>query len=267
MKRQKSAALVLVAATVTGLGRPVHASMFGEENVILGKLLATELREALEIAEAVVTIKEALAVAKETAAFARDAVQVVQNIALIIDDPIGYLRANALQFVKSFPEVNSIMRDVATIKATIRNFGEFRGYDPYAFARVLEDLRRQQDAAYELVIHAVDHWGINDPHDQMLEQLRENQQRAAEIVAEIAHDSLIGRLTPQAAAVYAAQAAGIDAQASVEVAAWMQELARIMKVRTMGEVATNNQARVDLLNQLTTYDHEMPSWQLTLSEH
>ena len=34
----------------------------------------------------------------------------------------------------------------------------------------------------------------------------------------------------------------------------------------MGEVASDNQARLDMLRQLTTFDTEVPSWQLDPEE-
>ena len=244
MKPRRAAALVLVFVLALGTPVPARASIFGEENVILGNILAQEVKDSLQLAEAVVTIRQTLGVMRDAAAFARNAVQTVQNIALIVKDPVGWLKANAIQFAHAWPELQDLQTDVVAIKEMMRSMGDPMHYDPWAFAHMLQDLRETQKGAYELVVRAVDQWGISSVHDEMLAQLREDQQRAAKVISEIAEASLIGQMTPQAAASYSAKSAAITAKATVELAAIQQEILRIMKLRLIGEVEDINRARV-----------------------
>lgn len=253
-------------ALVVAILIPAHeaaASVFGEENVTLGAILAEQIRENAQFAQQLLTIKQVLTTARDGVNLARDAVQVVQNVRMIVDDPEGYLKANAMQFLRAFPEAEGLMRDTIAIRKEIGALkkGEYTRYDPYAFEQVFIDLHKLNNDMYSSIARVVDTWGISDSQDELMQSLRTSHRKSAELIATMTADQALNLLTPQRAAVYNAQAAAIDAQASVEAAAMYQEMLRIAKLRLMGDVESRNTGVVQLFDAMQMPE-SIDSWTL-----
>lgn len=224
--------------------RQAQASMFGEENVILGSILAEQVKETLQITQAVITIKEGLGVMRDTANFARDAVQVVQNVKLIMDDPVGYMKANAMVFMKSFPEVEGVVREASALKKRFLNLGSGR-YDPYAYFAVLQDIKETSSDAYSTTVHAVDQWRLSEQHDDMIERLREAKGFSSNLVQNV-YD--VTGISPQMAQVYNAQSSALIADATIDLAAMYQDMILDMKLRFQAERESQARGTVQFLD-------------------
>lgn len=265
MKLHKTFGVGCLVILATVLPVPARASMFGEENVILGGILAQAVKESAQFGAALATMKETLDLARKGARLTNDAVQIARNITLIAEDPEGYLRANSLQFVHAFEGTAGLAQDIAAIRESAR--GQSRRYNPYAFASALESAKQTSGAAFHLAIRFVDQWGINDVHDKILEDLVEQEQSATKILSDVAKRSLIGEMTPQAASIYASQSAAITATANTRSAIFLEQLIRIEKMRFMEDVnaaahmaaETKRSGADELLN--STH-----SWRLPISQ-
>jgi hypothetical protein len=236
-----------LALTVLGLllvPSPARASAFGEENVTLGAMLAEQIKQSAQMAEALTTAEKALTAARDTVRFASDAVQVVQNAQLIVRDPIGYLTANARQFAKSFPESRALLADGIEIRNRVSDLRHMSGhYDPYALDRTLVDLRGVNDNAYALISRAVDQWGIYEANADTMQTLRDLHGQTNQLVARA-----LTAMNPQLAAVSTAQSSALAAEAAVQQAAMMNELLNIQKQHYMDALSASNDAKRQVLD-------------------
>lgn len=262
-RRNPRAAWALALCLVLLCPGHARASAFGEENITLLAILAEQVKQTFDMAETLSYLQSTLELARQTTSFARSSVEAVASVGMILEDPDAFMAAQAESFVHSFPAVNAIMTDVLAIKESIRHIDDpVDHYDPYAFAKVLVDLRSTKDAAYDVVAHTIDYWGIGDPHDEMIENLRAEQAAASQVLNDIEVLTGLNALTPQAAQALGAKAAAIDANASVESAAIQNEMLRVAKLRLFHQMSGENQARVNYLDQ-SEHDFDVPaSWSL-----
>ena len=245
---------------------PARASAFGEENVTLGAMLAEMVKQSAQMAEAVSTAEKALTAARDTARFASDAVQVVQNVELIVHDPVGYLTANARQFVKSFPEARALLSDGIEIRNRIADLRHMSGhYDPYALDRTLVDLRGVNNNAYALISRAVDQWGVFEANADTMASLKALHDQTNQLVGRA-----LTTMNPQMAAVTTAQSSALAAEAAVQQAAMINELLAIQKQHYMDQVSGANDAKRQALDTWRTpfdpyaLDVEIAPWRLDL---
>lgn len=241
-----------------------RASIFGEENAILGQMLAQDFRQSAQLAAAVQQISQGVQLARATVAFANDAVQVVENVEQIVKDPIGFLKSNAISFAKSFPGVAGLMQDSQTLERRIRYFGQGinNTYNPYAFLRVLDDVKAMQ-GGYHPLQKLVDKWNVSEPHYQAIEDLRAHRERTAGLISSVSNDVAFHKLNPQRAAVYNAQASVITADTNVEMAALQHDLAAERQMRLVTELEANAKIRAEKLTSDTQGRANIPStWDL-----
>ncbi len=263
MRRMPSrflAACLIVVAIPSG----ASASIFGEENAILGQMLAQEFRQSAQLAAAVQQISQGVQLARAAVSFANDAVQVVENIEQIIKDPVGFLKSNALSFAKSFPGVTGLIADTKMLERRVRYFGQgIEGtYNPYAFLRVLDDVKAMQ-GGYHPVQKLVDKWHISDPHYEAIEDLRAQRERTAGLLSDLSRDVALHRLNPQRAAVYDAQASVIAADAAVEIATIERNMLLKEQLEFMNNLEMTQKIRAEQMGSDTKGKANIPTnWEL-----
>lgn len=263
LRQRKQVARVSVVLCLLLLRPSVgRASIFGEENVILGSILAEKVRNTAQFGAMLENIRTSIRFARDGARLVRDAVVVANNVALIAKDPVGYMKANAQQFINSFPEGEGFTNELRAVRGTLRNAGRPKDYNPYAFAHLLESAQRTGASAYAVAVRAVETWGVTEEHDELLKELNEKRATASALAEDIKKKSKMGQMTPQAAAIYTATTSAIEAEAGVASAMMLGEILRIEKIRFMNDVQSANAQRAMETTKRKSIMSETESWAL-----
>ncbi|MEL6196027.1 MAG: hypothetical protein AAFQ77_03125 [Myxococcota bacterium] len=257
-KNARKLCLPLVVFSLMFTPTDADASIFGEENVVLGNILATNLQSLNSINNSIEVMSDSLDTAREAASYANDAVKVVENISMIISDPVGYTKANAKLFASSFPEIEALKYDTQRLKQNLQNIDFDGEYDPYMTRLVLEEVQ-EMDNPFHAMVELLDEWDVSDPHNQIMQHARENQDRAVSVQAQINTELQNGDLTPQEAAVYNAQAAAITAEATTQTTLILNDLVKLEKARFANEFETSLRSRDAWLKQVDALSDVPPA--------
>jgi hypothetical protein len=194
---------------------------------------------------------------KENVKAVRSAVQVVRNVETLIKHPEMFYRLVTMGWDRAFPEARQVLQDINEIKLTLRAADEPETYDPYAFGALLYHMRQSSDAAYEMLIRAVDHFNVHGNHDVLLGVMRQQQEEAGKIL----NQTLFG-VTPQQAALLESRASAITASAANMTAAQLSKLRANVEVRTIEALGSTTRARTMTQQQLDNLRLYPTEWAL-----
>jgi len=217
----------LVCILVLLLCRAAAASMFGEENVTLGSILAENVKQTYDISETLRYVHSLTEEASDIANFANSAVKAVNNVRFLLQNPTEFSKYVLRSWATAYPEVRDIYAhtiDIRMAMGELRNPEFYAHYDPYAYVRAFDSLQNIERGAYEIAIRSADKWGILRAHDPALKAIEEQHRMALDTFSEVAHAINTTGLSPQAAQVLAAKSSTITSLASVEAAETLQRM-------------------------------------------
>jgi hypothetical protein len=257
----RSAVLVLLLGT-----RSVHASMFGEENLQLGTLVTQGITQAKKVRETLEYVRQTTEFARDTAFFAQQAVQVERNMEALVANPARLFAHSTQAWRKSFPELQDILEhtyDIRQSMEAIQRPQDMPLYDPYAYVRAFDSMHTMQHSGFEALAHAVDRWGVNDPHDESIQALKSYHDIADKNLTRLAEVINTTGLSPVQASIYTAQATSASAAAQVQAAATLEHISRNMELMITGQAAQESEEDALLNVQAAgAVNMHLKSWRL-----
>jgi hypothetical protein len=209
------------------VGRVASASLFGEENVTLGSILAENVKQTADIAQTLRYVRSLTEEASDIAHFASDSVKVVSNIRLMFTNPVEFSRYVLRSWATAYPEVRDIYAHTVDIRMALSELNDpefYRTYDPHAYVRAFDALQNVERGAYEIALRSADKWHIVESHDPALDAIETMHKQAIDAFQEMA-DSLNGSgMSPQRAQVHTAKTSTISMLASVEAARALEKM-------------------------------------------
>jgi hypothetical protein len=248
--------------------RTSAASMFGEENIQLGALVAQGIAQAEKVQSTLDYVRQTTEFVRDTAAFAREAVQVERSVEMLLTDPALLFAHSEAAWRQAFPELEDILGHSREIKLSIEAARRsFRAplYDPYAYVRVLDSLHDKKHGSFEALAHAIDDWGLNDPHDAAIRILKDHYKIAEENLSRLATAVNISGISPTQAAIYTAQATSAAAAAQVQAAATLDHISRNLELMITDQVAQVSKDAAQFSVQAAgAVQTQLKSWRLDL---
>jgi hypothetical protein len=227
----------LVAAVVLAIGlltSPPAGAVVGEENVALYKIWWQNLQQTMRLRELLRATQEASEFAKETAGFAHAAMQVGRNIQAIVEDPERYFMYALSTWYDQFPELQVTLTNAYTARELFDEAthpGDLPEYDAYAYNRAFDALTMMTTSGFETLAHAVDTFGVNDPHDKAIKVLAEQRNMAMDNLEEVAAALNSTGLNLVDASVHTARATAITAAAEVQATATLERMSRTLELQ------------------------------------
>lgn len=244
---------VLVGVTLI-FGGPSRAlaSLFGEENITLAAILAEALEHTAQLRNTFEQVKKTTAFARDTALFTKESVQVARNIRAIIDQPSLFSSYIQTSWSQAFPDLAESIRNVEAVREAMGQVATGDGilvYDPHAFVRAIDALGNLRGGGFEVMAHAVDFWGVNDPHDEAIRAIHQLHTESADNL-DVLNKAIAGDgMTAREAAVHGARAQALTAEAQIRTASTMERLARTVELQAMRDMAADAKA--------ASQDHDM----------
>ncbi|MFH1810564.1 MAG: hypothetical protein ABIJ09_17615 [Pseudomonadota bacterium] len=247
--------LSLVTLALAAVPADAHATPVVED-ATLGALLAETIRQGLEVTATLAYIQQGVDYARQQAELVAAGLEAAESVAAAFDDPENFFQTEAENFQRAFPELDRIRSSAEGIRSTFTRDEDGRGrYNPYAFATVLRELKESRAGAFDMAIHTVDLWAVNEPFDRLRESLTETKNSTARMVRDTVLEIATG-MRPERAAIISAQAGTITADNTTSMSLTLQELLRIQQVRLLNEVNSKVQIDVDYSNQMKATPEE-----------
>jgi hypothetical protein len=224
MKRVRSC---MIAALLVLLARTARASALGEENLTLGSILAENIKQTADISATLKNIRSLTEEASDIANFANAAVKSVNNVRLLISDPVEFSRYTLRSWAAAYPEIRDIYAHTIDIRMAVEELKDpafYENYDPYAYVRAFDALQNIEIGAYEIAIRAADRWNIVGSHDPALKVIEAQHKMAFETFEEVADALNRDGLSPQQATALAAKSSAISGLAAVEAAYTLEKM-------------------------------------------
>lgn len=231
---------VFLAVSLILMPRGAKASLFGEENIPLSAILAEAIQHTMHLRDTVQFVKETSAFARDTARFTKESVQVARNVRHLYQQPTDFSAYVSRSWSRAFPDLEEITANVASVRQSMGAVAGEDGlfvYDPGAFARAFDELGNMRGSGYEVMAHAVDVWGVNDPHDDAIGALHEMHRESADNLNAVNQAIAGDGMTAREAAVHGARAQALTAEAQIRTATTMERLARTVELQAMRAMA------------------------------
>jgi hypothetical protein len=221
-----------IAAFVFQFALPARA-MLGMETVPLMRIALESVKQTLHLEQLSERIRQNLELMRETANMARASTEVSHNVQALLKDPELRFADIVRTWGMQFPELRPIISSAHGIRTLHRE--EARTDALYAFnadnrtSDALDDLNR---SSFEVLAHATEPYGVNDPHDRAIEGLRRQYEIAVGNLESLALSARThGGIRPLEAGVWTAQATSVAAVAAVRTSATVEQIARTQELQ------------------------------------
>ncbi len=223
------------------------ASMFGEENIPLGILVQQGVGQAIKFNETLGYLRRTTQYARDAAVLTQESIAVARNIGPMVQEAAKFLKESAHNWQELFPEMREIVAQSKEVKDAlhaIRHPRDNAVYDPTVYVQAIARLRTMRSKGFEVLAHALDTWGVADPHDAAIKYLHKQYALAQKNMQAMSRSAQAGKLNPAAAAVHTAQASSISAGAQVQAAATLEHISRNLDlmISSQADQAAQDQA-------------------------
>ncbi|HET6343397.1 MAG TPA: hypothetical protein VFH51_00640 [Myxococcota bacterium] len=248
------------------VAEPAMASIFGEENAPLYEIAWQNVQQTLRLRELLQATREVSEFARETAGFARAAMQAGRNVKSVLEDPQRYFRYALSTWYDQFPELHATLTNAYTARELFDDAthpDRLLDYDAYAYNRAFDALTMMTTSGFETLAHAVDVFGVNDPHDRAIEVLAQQRNLAMDNLEEVAGALNRTGLNMVDASVHTARATAVSAAAQVQATATLERMSRLLELQFAADVQEKRRAKLEGFEQDARADRlHLKSWHL-----